>query len=91
MAHLGPDEIGNRLKDAEKLVDKTSKYFHYKTPDKYYSIEGFCIIEATEEVGVLYRGLYKDFENIVWLRPLSVFLEEVDVDSKKVKRFQKVV
>jgi len=89
MGHLSSDELKQKLIAAQSQVDKSAKYFHYKHPEQFYSIEGFCLIEETEEVGVLYKPLYGDFGDVIWLRPISVFLEEIDVDGKKVKRFSK--
>jgi len=89
MGHLSSEELKQKLNSAQSLIDKASKYFHYKHPEQFYSIEGFCIIEETEEVGVLYKPMYGDFGDIIWLRPISVFLEEIEVDGRKVKRFSK--
>ncbi|MFS8130506.1 MAG: DUF1653 domain-containing protein [Candidatus Dojkabacteria bacterium] len=90
MGHLTAEQLKQKLIEAEKLIDKSSRYFHYKHPEQYYSIEGFCLIEETEEVGVLYKPLYGDFGDIIWLRPISVFLEKVEIGGKKIKRFNKI-
>lgn len=48
--------------------------------------------ETLEEL-VVYRALYesKKFgKNALWVRPLKMFLEEVEVDGKKVPRFKYV-
>lgn len=41
--------------------------------------------ETLEEM-VVYRALYGDGE--LWVRPLKMFLEEVEVNGQKVSRFQ---
>ena len=40
----------------------------------------------TEERLVVYRALYGDYG--VWVRPLAMFTESVEVDGKTVPRFQ---
>lgn len=89
MGHLNSKVLKQKLDQAKELIEIGSLYFHYKNPDQYYSIESLCIIEDTEEVGVLYKPLYGDFGDIIWLRPISIFLETIQVDSKKIQRFQK--
>jgi hypothetical protein len=39
----------------------------------------------TEEEVVFYQALYDDYG--LWVRPLSMFLESVDVDGEQVPRF----
>jgi hypothetical protein len=42
----------------------------------------------TEEEMVVYRPLYND--SGVWVRPASMFFEEVEVDGVRVKRFKEI-
>lgn len=90
MGHISAEELNKRLIEAEKIVTPGSVYYHYKTPDHFYEIQSLCLIESLEEVGVLYKPLYGEDSKIVWLRPLSVFLEEVEKDGVKTKRFEKL-
>jgi len=59
------------------------KYKHYK--GKSYEVVGIAKHSETLEELVVYRALYG--KNDLWVRPLKVFLEEVEVDGKKVPRF----
>jgi hypothetical protein len=63
---------------------KIGKYRHYK--GKEYEV--ICVGKHTETLEdlVVYKALYDDFK--IWIRPLSMFLEEVEVDGQVVKRFE---
>ena len=59
-------------------------YRHYK--GKYYSVLGFAKDSETMHTMVLYVPLYG--EGGYWVRPLSMFTEQVDVDGKIMPRFK---
>lgn len=63
---------------------KLGKYQHYKG-DQY---EVLGTAKHSESLGefVVYKALYGEGE--LWIRPLKMFLEKVDVEGKKVKRFK---
>lgn len=63
---------------------QTGIYEHYKG-NRYLVIDTVMHSE-TEERMVLYRTMYGD-ENL-WVRPYSMFFENVKVDSKTVPRFK---
>lgn len=69
---------------SEQATIKPGRYRHYKGND-YQVIDTVCHSE-TEEILVLYRPLYG--EGKLWVRPLAMFLELIDVQSKLVKRFE---
>lgn len=52
-------------------------YKHFK--NKYYIVEDIAFDSETQEKMVVYRRLYGD--NSLWVRPLSMFLSEVDHDK----------
>ncbi len=60
-------------------------YQHYKG-DKYI-VEDIATHSETLEPYVIYRALYGD--NKLWIRPLSMFCEEVNLNNQKY-RFQLV-
>lgn len=60
------------------------KYKHYK--GAYYHVTGVARHSETQEPLVVYRCLYGDFS--LWVRPLSLFTEEVVVAGKRIPRFE---
>jgi len=62
---------------------KTGKYRHYK--GNLYQVDGIAKHSETEELMVVYRPLYG--EQSLWVRPLTMFIEEVDVEGIKIPRF----
>ncbi len=64
---------------------KLGKYRHYKGKD--YEVIGAAKLEETLEDMVVYRPLYKS-EFSLWVRPLSVFMESVEIDGKTMPRFE---
>ncbi len=59
-------------------------YRHYK--GNLYQVLHLARHSETEEWLLVYRALYGDFG--VWVRPLAMFTESVEVDGKTVPRFQ---
>jgi len=65
---------------------KLGKYRHYK--GKEYEVISVAKHSETLEELVVYKALYG--EGQIWARPLKMFLEEVEVDGKKIPRFNLV-
>jgi len=63
---------------------KVGKYRHYK--GKEYEVIGIAKHSETLEETVVYQALYG--ERGVWVRPVKMFFEEVEVDGKKMPRFE---
>lgn len=59
------------------------RYRHYKGND--YIVEGVARHSETEELLVVYRPCYG--EGALWVRPLAMFVETVEVDGEPVPRF----
>lgn len=59
------------------------RYRHYKGQD--YIVIGVARHSETEEELVIYRPDYGD--RGLWVRPLAMFMETVEVDGKQVPRF----
>ena len=63
---------------------KKGIYRHYKGPR--YKVVGVAKHSETEEDQVVYKPLYG--EHNLWVRPLAMFTETVEVDGKQVPRFE---
>ena len=63
---------------------QTGKYRHYK--GNKYDVIGIARHSETEESLVVYKPLYG--ESGLWVRPLEMFQENVEIDGKFVPRFK---
>lgn len=63
---------------------KPGKYKHYKGNE--YEVIGVAQHSENESYLVVYRPLYG--ERGLWVRPLDMFVESVDIDGKSVPRFE---
>jgi hypothetical protein len=86
--HLSEQELSAQLEKAHQRVKVGALYAHYRDLKNPYRVVGLGIIEATEEVGVIYQ---KDVgSKITWVRPLNSWIEKVSFENQMVPRFQKV-
>lgn len=60
------------------------KYRHYK--GKEYEVIGVAKHSETLEELVIYKALYG--EGQIWVRPLAMFIEEVEIEGIKIPRFK---
>ncbi len=60
-------------------------YRHYK--GKLYRVHEVVLHSETREELVLYETLYDNSLSRLWVRPLTMFLEDVEVDGKRQPRF----
>ena len=65
---------------------KPGKYRHYK--GNFYEVLGMALHSETLEEMVVYKALYGD--GGVWVRPASMWEEEVEVGNQCVPRFAPV-
>jgi hypothetical protein len=66
---------------------KLGKYQHSKTGN-YYKVIGVAKHSETLEDLVIYEALYDNPTSKIWVRPLKMFLEKVEINGKKVPRFK---
>ncbi len=78
------------VKVTEKII-KFGKYRHYKRTENLYQVIDIALHSETYEEMVIYKALYhceKFGNNRLWVRPKSMFLEDVEYNGKTVPRFQ---
>ncbi|MAT52202.1 MAG: hypothetical protein CMK32_13570 [Porticoccaceae bacterium] len=68
------------------MTVKPGRYRHYKGKD--YDVIGVARHSETEEAYVVYRPLYGDRD--LWIRPLEMFTETVDIEGRTIPRFKPV-
>ena len=66
-----------------KLIE-LGLYRHYK--GNQYEVIGFSKHSETLEDMIIYKALYGEYGT--WVRPLSMWEEIIEIDNKKVKRFE---
>ena len=72
------------LRKAEEFMEiKIGKYRHFK--GKEYQVLYIAKHSETQEEMVVYKALYGD--GGVWVRPASMWNEEIERDGKTYKRF----
>jgi hypothetical protein len=71
-----------KIRQAEQLP--RGRYRHYKGGE--YEVIDVARHSETEELMVVYRPLYGERE--LWVRPLAMFVESVEIDGETMPRFQ---
>lgn len=66
---------------------KLGKYQHSKTGN-FYKVIGFAKHSETLEDLVVYECLYENPKSKLWVRPLKMFFETVEVNGQKIPRFK---
>lgn len=61
-------------------------YRHYKGGQ--YQVLGTARHSENDELLVVYRCLYDN--NSLWVRPLTMFMESVELDGRQTPRFQRI-
>lgn len=60
------------------LVGKVVRHFK----GNYYYVENIAMDSETKEYIVVYRTLYERTDSNLWVRPATMFLEEIDANRK---------
>lgn len=68
---------------------KPGKYKHYK--GNLYEVVGTVLHSETLEELVLYKPLYEtndEFDGKLWVRPLAMYMEKIEIDGIYISRFE---
>ena len=65
-------------------------YRHFKNPDHLYKVHFVAQHSENLEAYVVYETLYENPQGKYWVRPASMFEEEVMHNGVKVKRFTRL-
>lgn len=78
-------DLSKKLAEAAKRVTLGARYMHYKQLP--YKVLDLAILESNAEPCVVYQAEYG--ERITFIRLVSSWIEEVELDGRRVKRFEK--
>ena len=81
-------ELAKEIEKAKSKIEVGAEYWHHKSMDKVYRVIGLGFLEANDELCVIYQAQYG--ERLTFLRPLKVWLENVEWEGKTVPRFNKI-
>lgn len=87
-AHKEQLELANEINEAKTKITVGAEYRHHKSKDKIYKVIGLGFLEANDQLCVIYQAQYG--ENLTFIRPLTVWLENVEWDGEIVPRFSKI-
>ena len=74
------------MADSKTIEPKPGRYRHFK--GNMYELLFIAKNSETLEEMAVYKALYG--EGGTWVRPLKMWNEEVEVNGRKVKRFEKI-
>lgn len=67
---------------------ETGLYRHYK--GAVYEVTGWARHSETLEIFVVYKATYQPEGENLWVRPLKMFIETVQINGQAIKRFTKL-
>lgn len=76
------------IEAAKTKITIGATYWHYKSRDKIYKVIDLGFLEATDELCVIYQAQYG--EKLTFIRPLIIWLEQVEWEGHTVPRFTQV-
>jgi DNA-3-methyladenine glycosylase I len=79
-------QLSKKLVQAAQQVTVGGRYVHYR--QRGYRVVALVLREEDCEPCVIYQAEYSD--KLTWCRPVTSWLEKVEVAGKRVKRFTKV-
>ncbi len=86
--HKNHEQLHQELEEASKKVVVGGVYSHYKYPENTYKVIHLACIESSDEICVIYQATYDS--ELIFVRPLSSWLEIVEWKDGKIERFKLV-
>lgn len=86
--HKEHSVLSKELKDAKTKITIGADYRHHKDPNKLYKVIDLGFLESSDELHVIYQAQYG--EGLIFLRPLTSWLEMVEWEGKTLPRFSQV-
>jgi hypothetical protein len=83
--HKPQDELRKELGEAAQKVRVGGFYYHYKNPHESYKVLHVAITEWDDQMCVIYEAQYG--ERLIFVRPLSSWLDHVEWHGQTVPRF----
>lgn len=83
MDHKPMNELADEMTALKLQIEIGANYAHYKDASKTYIVRNLVVIEATEEIGVVYQANYGP--RLMFVRPASEWLAEVDGHARFTK------
>ena len=87
MTHLSEEQLAVKAVELMKIVGVGEIYVHYRSPDRPYQVISVGFYEENEEPCVVYKALYG--KELVWIRPITSFLEQVEYQGEQIQRFRR--
>jgi hypothetical protein len=85
--HKSQEQLEKELQEARQKIQMGALYRHYKNK-KLYKPVYLATQESDNEMAVVYQQQYGG--RLLFTRPISQWLETVDLEGKKLARFEKV-
>jgi hypothetical protein len=86
--HKSAEQLHQESADASRQITLGATYAHYKDPAKHYKVTQFVVLEATDQIGVVYQALYDP--ELSFVRAVDIWMETVEWNGQTVPRFTKL-
>ena len=86
--HKPADELLKELGQAKKKIVLGGVYYHYKNSNQHYKVVDIVILEATDEIAVVYEAQYGS--TLRFVRPLTSWCERITWHGRQVSRFTQI-
>lgn len=85
MEHTSQEILKQQVEEANHMVQVGSLYSHYKDANRFYEVLMIAVLEANDELCVVYQAQYD--ERLTFVRSLNSWLEPAEFSGEKVPRF----